>query len=62
MVRLVDRKQGGITDELMAGYSNFQVKASECTECGVCMERCPFEVDIIAKMREAVEIFEAKTG
>jgi len=28
-------------------------QASECTECGVCVERCPFEVDVIAKMREA---------
>jgi predicted aldo/keto reductase-like oxidoreductase len=24
----------------------------------VCVERCPFEVDIIGKMRRAVEIFE----
>jgi predicted aldo/keto reductase-like oxidoreductase len=62
MIRLVDRTRGGITDELMAGYSNFQVKASECTECGECMERCPFEVDVIAKMQRAVEIFEAKAG
>lgn len=62
MIGLVDRTRGGITDELMAKYSKFQVKASECTECGVCMERCPFEVDVIAKMREAVEIFEASAG
>ncbi len=24
----------------------------------VCVERCPFEVDIIDKMRRAVEVFE----
>jgi predicted aldo/keto reductase-like oxidoreductase len=62
LIWLVDQAQGGITDELMRYYSNLQVKASECTECGVCMERCPFDVDVIAKMREAVEIFEAKAG
>ena len=28
-----------------------------CIECGECVERCPFDVDIIAKMREAVNIF-----
>ena len=28
-------------------------------ECGVCVERCPFDVEIINKMREAVEVFEA---
>ncbi|MBM3236722.1 hypothetical protein FJZ31_10555 [Candidatus Poribacteria bacterium] len=43
----------------MSQYSTLPVKASECTECGDCMERCPFKVDIIARMREAVEIFEA---
>jgi predicted aldo/keto reductase-like oxidoreductase len=49
-------------DELVYIYGGLQVKASECTECGVCMERCPFEVDVIARMREAVKIFEVKTG
>jgi predicted aldo/keto reductase-like oxidoreductase len=27
-------------------------------ECGVCMERCPFDVEIIAKMHEAAVVFE----
>ncbi len=54
----VDQARGGITEGLKAEYSGFRVKASECTECGECMERCPFDVDIIGKMREAVEIFE----
>ncbi len=26
-------------------------QASDCTECGLCMERCPFDVDVIAKMK-----------
>jgi predicted aldo/keto reductase-like oxidoreductase len=54
----VDRAHGGLTDELKAGYSGFDVKASACTECGLCVERCPFEVDIIAKMHEAVALFQ----
>jgi len=49
-------------DELSRNYATFEVKASECTECGVCMERCPFEVDIITRMREVAEIFEVKDG
>lgn len=57
----VDQGQAGITDKLIEGYSkNFKVKAGECTECGVCIERCPFDVDVIGKMRKAVELFEAK--
>jgi predicted aldo/keto reductase-like oxidoreductase len=55
----VDQARGGISDQLRSWYSGFPVKASACIECGDCVERCPFEVDIIAKMREAVEIFEA---
>jgi predicted aldo/keto reductase-like oxidoreductase len=45
-------------DEALAEYANLQVKASDCTECGLCEELCPFDVDIIAKMQAAVELFE----
>jgi predicted aldo/keto reductase-like oxidoreductase len=33
-------------------------KGSDCSECGVCVERCPFQVDIIGKMKRAVEVLE----
>lgn len=36
------------------------IQASACTECGVCMERCPFEVDVISKMKQAAELLETK--
>jgi predicted aldo/keto reductase-like oxidoreductase len=39
-------------------YASLQAKASDCIECEVCLERCPFGVDIIGKMRRAVQIFE----
>jgi predicted aldo/keto reductase-like oxidoreductase len=39
-------------------YARRPAKASDCIECGVCLERCPFEVDITGKMRCAVEVFE----
>jgi len=39
-------------------YAAMTAKGSDCTECGICMERCPFEVDIIGKMKRAVEVFE----
>jgi predicted aldo/keto reductase-like oxidoreductase len=44
--------------ELRADYGGLSVNAADCVECGDCVERCPFEVDVIAKMREAVQVFE----
>lgn len=38
-------------------YAAMTAKGSDCSECGVCVERCPFEVDIIGKMKRAVEVF-----
>jgi hypothetical protein len=55
---LVDQAQGGVTEELRGFYGGFAAPASTCTECGACLERCPFEVDILAKLRQAVEVFE----
>jgi predicted aldo/keto reductase-like oxidoreductase len=49
-------------DEPKASYANFSVKASSCVECGVCLERCPFDVEIIDKMREAAAVFEGQAA
>ena len=55
---MVDHAQDGVSDDLRGWYSSFPVKASACTGCGVCVERCPFEVDVISRIREAVGLFE----
>jgi predicted aldo/keto reductase-like oxidoreductase len=49
-------------EQVKEWYAEFPVKASACVACGVCVERCPFDVDIIAKMHEAVEVFEIETA
>jgi predicted aldo/keto reductase-like oxidoreductase len=59
MIWLVDRARGGVTDEMRGWYADHRVKASACVECGECLERCPFDVDVVAKMQEAVALFEA---
>jgi len=39
-------------------YASLEAKGSDCTECEVCLERCPFDVDVIGKMHRAAEVFE----
>ena len=54
----VDHGQAGKLAQFREWYSRFPVKASACVECGICVERCPFDVDIMAKLAEAVAMFE----
>ncbi len=49
--------QGEIPETVREHYKALDHHAGECIECGACMKRCPFGVDIIAKMKEAEEIF-----
>lgn len=58
VILLVDWAKGGVNDWLRKIYAKLEVKASDCIECGECIERCPFDVDVIAKMQKAVEFFE----
>ncbi len=48
-------------DELRAAlaYVAASPKGSSCVECGDCMPRCPFGVDIVGQMRRAVRVFGA---
>jgi len=62
MIWIVDQARSGVTDEIRNWHAQFEVPASECTECGVCAERCPFEVETIAKMRRAAELFGTNAG
>ena len=47
----------GLTPDLQAQYDALTHHAGECTHCGACMSRCPFGVDIPAKMDKAKEVF-----
>jgi predicted aldo/keto reductase-like oxidoreductase len=58
LTKIVDTAGFGMSGTVMAEYEALSAKASACTECGVCMERCPFGVDVITNMNRAVEIFE----
>jgi predicted aldo/keto reductase-like oxidoreductase len=58
IIRIVNLVEATDIEEALAEYTSLQVRASDCTECGVCAELCPFDVDVIAKLRRAVEFFE----
>lgn len=57
-VRLFEMAQQHLTAELQAAYDALPARASDCVECGACTERCPFGVDVISRMGQAVELFE----
>ena len=59
--KMVDTGQYHPREEIMSEYMSLPAKASACIECGDCMARCPYEVDVIAKMRKAVKMYEAET-
>ena len=48
----------GKTSSLSDEYSKLKVKASDCTQCGLCMKRCPFGIDIVENMKKARAMFE----
>ena len=58
--RLLDMAQSGLTASLRQAYAALPVKASACTECGACTKRCPFGVDVVPRMHQAVELFERR--
>jgi hypothetical protein len=57
-VHLVDTAQYAPKAELHGDYARLPAPASDCIACGVCEERCPFGVGVIAKMQRACELFE----
>jgi predicted aldo/keto reductase-like oxidoreductase len=58
MFRLFDKAQFEKTPEMQQQYEDMDVLASACIECGDCEERCPFEVQVINKMKEVTAFFE----
>ena len=55
--RIIDMAKYEKTNSVVSEYEALSSKASDCTECGVCVERCPFDVVIIANMTQAVDLF-----
>ncbi|MBR1784927.1 MAG: aldo/keto reductase [Bacteroidales bacterium] len=55
---LLDKAESdGMSEELRSQYAALPHHASECTHCGSCLSRCPFGVDIPARMDQAAALF-----
>ncbi|NOZ63489.1 MAG: hypothetical protein GXO71_00815 [Caldiserica bacterium] len=58
IMRLLTKWQQKRDRELMKSYKDLETKASACVECRECEKRCPYDIRITGKMREARQIFE----
>ena len=56
--RLLKKAEREMTPEVQASYDEMAAKASDCIQCGDCMDRCPFGADVISHMEQAVSMFE----
>lgn len=47
-----------VGDELArAHYQALEHHASDCVECGLCEERCPFKVQVVERMSQTADVF-----
>jgi hypothetical protein len=51
------KAKGGLPETVAQHYGALEHHAGECFECGACEGRCPFGVQVIENMREAVRVF-----
>ncbi|MEG0772074.1 aldo/keto reductase [Clostridium sp.] len=49
--------QEDVPETLKNHYDLLENHGNQCIECGLCMKNCPFGVDIINKMKQAVKLF-----
>lgn len=57
MMSLADTAAFYDREEIAAEYAALPAHATDCTECGVCLDRCPYDVDIISRMHKVAEFF-----
>lgn len=49
--------QGEVPETVADHYKLLEHHASECIACGSCVRNCPFGVEVIERMKKAVEVF-----
>ena len=46
-----------VAESVSAHYNDLQANAGDCTACGTCESRCPFDVPVVKRMKKAVKVF-----
>ncbi len=57
VVRMLEAASRPPAAEQLAAYRELGASAADCIRCGQCATRCPFGVDVIAKMDQAAALF-----
>jgi predicted aldo/keto reductase-like oxidoreductase len=56
-MRFLDLVKQEMTSRLFASYEAMNAHAGDCKGCNACAKRCPFSVDIVNRMKEALTVF-----
>jgi len=56
-LRLMQQGQKKMTSALREEYSAMPANATDCIECGDCVERCPFGVEVTEQMAQTAALF-----
>lgn len=57
LMRLLDAAEHNLNEKVTADYRALTKNASDCTYCGICTERCPFDVAVLDRMERAIKVF-----
>lgn len=58
MNRILDKARLQVDPQLLDAYNASDSKASDCIQCQACMKRCPYEVNVIDRMKQLSKVFE----
>lgn len=50
-------KAHGMSQQVKEDYKKLKVHAKQCIRCKACIQRCPFSIDVVTTMADAISLF-----